>query len=139
MLMTPFTALAPQVDPAGPLMTSMRARSGRKTLVESQNTFEKSGEYTVRPSIITSSLLEKPLERTKPRALTAHWDEEDCATNRFVARRSNSGRVVEPVAEADCPRIKKISLAAWLHGSGWRDADNTCWDKSSSTLIRFKA
>ena len=70
MLMTPFTAFAPHTEPPGPLMTSMRSTSSSSTSWMSQNVPEKSGEYTLRPSMSTSSLFAVVL--LKPRAVIAH-------------------------------------------------------------------
>ena len=69
-LMTPFTALAPHTVAPGPRITSICSTSSRNTSCASQNTPEKSGVYTLRPSIRTSSLLATvPL---KPRAVMAY-------------------------------------------------------------------
>jgi hypothetical protein len=43
MLMTPLTALAPQIVAPGPLITSMRSMSSITTSWASQNTPENSG------------------------------------------------------------------------------------------------
>ena len=56
MLTTPFIALAPHSEPPGPLITSMRSTSASTMCCWSQNTLEKNGVYTLRPSISTSSL-----------------------------------------------------------------------------------
>jgi hypothetical protein len=78
MLMTPFTALAPQSVAPGPLMTSMRSMCSSTRSCASQKTPEKSGVYTARPSTITSILLARMLE--KPRALTTYWKASARAT-----------------------------------------------------------
>ena len=89
----------------------------------------------MRPSIMTSSLFEKPFERTKPRASTPHCAEVDWATKRLGARRNKSGSVVAPISCAARPGMRNTLLAASLQTSGLRDTDSTCWAKSSSTLI----
>ena len=93
-LITPLTAFAPHSVAPGPLITSMRSTSSSSTSCASQNTPEKSGVYTVRPSISTSSLLASTL--LKPRALIAYWFVSARATFRFGASRSASGRLVAP-------------------------------------------
>ena len=73
MLITPLTALAPHSAPPGPLMTSMRSMFSGSTNWSSQYMPEKIGEYTLRPSISTSSLFGKfcaSLLPLKPRAVT---------------------------------------------------------------------
>lgn len=56
MLITPLTALAPQIDAPGPRTTSMRSTSSSGMSLNSQNTPEYTGEYRLRPSCSTSSL-----------------------------------------------------------------------------------
>jgi len=55
--MTPLTAFAPHSVPPGPRTTSMRSMSAMTRSWPSQNTPPNTGEYTVRPSIMTSILL----------------------------------------------------------------------------------
>src|SRR5580658_5437930 len=57
ILITPSTAFAPHVVPPGPRITSIRAMSSSGRSRTSQNTPQKLGKYTLRPSTITSSLL----------------------------------------------------------------------------------
>src|SRR3989440_967020 len=152
-LMTPFTALAPHSAAPGPLMTSIRSMSARGTSCTSQNTPEKSGVYTVRPSISTRSLLAVVL--LNPRALMAHWRESTCATWRLVARRRTSGRLEAPerrmsscvmtwMAEAACASLSgrfetevtstfmSCSMLSFLSESADR-LESGCWATPGST------
>lgn len=58
MLITPFMAFDPYSAPPGPLITSIRSMSSSIRSRASQNTPELRVEYRLRPSTMTSSLLE---------------------------------------------------------------------------------
>jgi len=120
MLITPFTAFAPQSVAPGPLITSMRSMSSSAKSCASQKTPEKSGVYSVRPSISTSSLLASTL--LKPRAEIAYWLLSARATVRLGARRSTSGKLVAPERRMSSPVITKIDAGASITRSSRRDA-----------------
>ena len=75
-------------------MISMRSRSGSSTCCASQNTPPNSGVYTLRPSIITSSLLFVMAEN--PRVAIAQLPPLKRATLTLSASRSASASVSTP-------------------------------------------
>jgi hypothetical protein len=108
MLITPFTAFAPQSVPPGPRTTSIRSTSSSITSCTSQKTPEKSGVYTLRPSISTSSLLANWL--LKPRAVIAHLLPSICATWRPGTMRRASGIEVAPERRMSSP-VRTVTAA----------------------------
>src|SRR5687768_13141023 len=136
-LMTPFTALAPHWVAPGPLITSMRSTSSSMTCCASQKTPENSGEYTVRPSIITSSLLAEVA--LNPRAVMAYWLVSARATWRLGARRSTSGRLVAPERRISSLEMTKADAATSASRSGRRDTEVTTTLASSSRLSRSRS
>ena len=65
MLMTPFTAFAPQSVPPGPRMISIRSMSSSSVSCTSQYVPANRGEYTARPS--TSTNIERASRSANPR------------------------------------------------------------------------
>ena len=137
MLMTPLTALAPHAVAPGPLMTSIRSMSSRSTSCSSQKTPANSGEYTVRPSISTSSLFARPL--LKPRALMAHWLASSWSTSRLVASRRASGRRVAPERRISSRVMTWMADAVSDRCSGRRETELTSMAINCSRLIFFSA
>ncbi len=88
--------------------------------------------YTVRPSIITSSLFASAV--LKPRALIAQSCEFFCATCRLSANRSASGMLVAPERRMSSCVMTWIADAVPSSFSGWRDTEVTSTFISSSTL-----
>jgi hypothetical protein len=107
------------------------------TCCASQKTPEKSGEYTVRPSIITSSLLASVL--LKPRAVMAYWLASARATWRLGARRSTSGRLVAPERRMSSLVMTKADAATSESRSARRDTEVTTTLASSSRLSRSRS
>jgi len=121
MLITPLTALAPQVAPPGPRMTSIRSMSASTVSCTSQKTPENAGEKTVRPSTSTSNLLAKrPLS---PRAVTAQALALICATSMPGAMRKASGIVCAPMRRMSSPVMIKTAAAAWETVCGFLETD----------------
>src|SRR6266571_4945414 len=132
-LITPFTAFAPHSAAPGPLITSMRSTSSSITSCASQNTPEKSGVYTTRPSISTKSLLSMVL--LKPRALIAYELALERATSRLGASRRASERRVAPERRMSSPVITKIAAGASASRSACRDTE-VIWMLPSSSMLR---
>ena len=137
ILITPLTALAPQTAAPGPRTTSMRSISFSSVSCLSQNTPEKVGEYTVRPSIKTSNLLEnRPL---KPRAVIAHLLASMRATCTPGTMRSNSGMVVTPERRISVSVMTNTAAAVSARRWGVLEATDTSIFTSSSILNCFNS
>ena len=134
-LITPFTALAPHSAAPGPLITSMRSTSSSITSWASQNTPEKSGVYTTRPSISTSSLLAIALGWLKPRALIAYELALMRATSTLGASLKASGRRVAPERRMSSPVITNMDAGASRSRSACFDTEVT-WMLPSSSMLR---
>src|SRR5271165_3011175 len=91
MLITPFTALVPQIAAPGPRITSIRSISLGGIASVSQYTPEASSLYTLRPSTSTRSLL--ALSSLNPRMLMAQLPLLLRATCTPGASRSISGKL----------------------------------------------
>jgi hypothetical protein len=113
----------------------MRSTSSSITSCCSQKTPEKSGVYTVRPSMRTSSLL--PTALLKPRALMAYCAGSMRATFRLAASRRASGNVVAPERRMSSWVITWIAEGASASFSGRFETEVTSSSSSSSTLIFF--
>jgi hypothetical protein len=138
-LMTPLTAFTPHSVLPGPLITSMRSTSSSITSCTSQKTPENSGEYTDRPSISTSSLLDAL--PANPRALMAYALALACATCRFGASRSASGRLLAPERRMSSAVMTNTEAAASERRSGRFDTEviSTLASSSSERSTRFRA
>src|SRR5438093_12903902 len=86
----------------------------------------------MRPSIKTSSLLDVVL--LKPRAEMAHCRESICATSRFSARRSASGRLDAPDRRMSSSVMTWIAEPVWERGSARLETEVTSRFKSCSKL-----
>ncbi len=106
---TPLTAFAPQTDPPGPRMISMRSMFSSGISRCSQYTPENAGVYTVRPSISTSTLFE--YRALNPRTLIAHALASICSTLTPGAMRSRSGMLVAPERRMSSELITKTAAA----------------------------
>src|SRR5207244_1294792 len=106
------------VDPES-AVSAIRSTSRSETSCASQKTPENSGEYTVRPSIITSSLLASTL--AKPRAVMAYWFASARATSRLGASRNASASVFTPERRMSSAEITYTDAAASERRSARRD------------------
>ena len=120
MLITPLTALAPHMAAPGPRITSIRSMSLNIVSSASHSTPENKGEYTLRPSLSTNSLLAKrPL---KPRMLTAQRLLAMRATSTPGAMRSASGMLRTPERRMSSREITNTAAATSCTSCTLREA-----------------